>query len=603
MPLNLGPFTKYGLNWPAGMGPVGAELYCIQQGGQWTGDGLLLGAPLFDLYREVQSIFWPDDDHHAWSDLMLRTIIENRITLVQGPKDCGKTHGMAKFALVDYFAFPKNTLILMSSTDLRGLELRVWGDVKDLYNRAKAVWPEVPGFVLESKYGIFTDGHLIEGDARDIRRGLICIPVLDSEGQWTGMRRWVGVKQKRRRILADELQFYPGAYIPTLANLNKGDFKFVGVGNPIGEADPLDKLAEPKDGWDNLPEITETTTWPNMMGGVTIQFVGSDSPAIHEPGKYTYLVDRGDLEYISGFWGEDSAEWWNQGMGIRRPGINAHRVLTREAARKFGALDPVVWGGKPRQQIYGIDASYGGDRCIGVRAELGWDINGVQVLAIYEPDLIPVRVFPKNTPESQRKLPEDQIADFVKAKCDKNGIPPRNVFHDATGRGSLGTAFARIWSADTNPIEFGGKPTERPVQNDMFTYDHERRERRLMRCNEHYGNFVTELWFSFAYAVEARQIRTLPKSTLDELCAREWGRVRNDKKQIETKEDTKKRLGRSPDLADATVVACEGARRLGFVISRMEGPRAIRRQDDRWKDRLRKQAEATRKSFALNYSA
>jgi hypothetical protein len=602
MAVNLPACTKYGLNWPAGIHPVQIPLSCIQRGGQWVEDGWKQGAPLFDLYRDVQSILWPDDDHHEWSDLILKTILDERITIVQGSKDSSKTHSMAKYALVDYFAFPRNTLILMSSTDLRGLELRVWGDVKDLYNRAKEVWPEVPGFVLESKYGIFTDGQVEEGQARDIRRGLCCIPVMDSEGKWTGMRRWVGVKQKRRRVLADELQFYPSAYLPTLANLNKGNFKFVGVGNPIGEADPLDKLGEPKVGWDSLPEITETTTWKNTMGGTTIQLLGSDSPAIKHPGQYEYLIDQSDIDYIVNFWGTDTAEYWNQGMGIRRPGINAHRVLTREAARKFGAMDKVTWGAKPPIGIYAIDASYGGDRCAGCRGELGWDINGKQVLAISEPEVIPIRVFPKGTPENQKKLAEDQIAEFVKARCFDSDIPPRNVFHDATGRGSVGTAFARIWSADTNPIEFGVKPTERPVQNDMFIYDHEKRERRLTRCDEHYSKFVTELWFSFAYAVEARQIRTLPNSVLDELCAREWGTVRGGKKEVEAKEFTKKRLGRSPDFADAAVIVLEGARRLGFTINKMEGPKQMRQEDDRWKNALRQRVANTRKSYTLNYA-
>ena len=603
MAVNLTPTTTYGLFWPANAGPVAKEMHCIQKGGEWMEGNRKVGAPLFDLYRQAQSILWPDDDHHRWSDLILKTILEQRITIINGSKDSGKTHGMAKFALVDYFAFPTNTLILMSSTDLRGLELRVWGDVKDLYNRARDIWPQAPGFILDSKYGIFTDGQVEEGVARDIRRGITCIPVLDSEGRWTGMRRWIGVKQKRRRVLADELQFYPQAYLPTLANLNKGNFKFVGVGNPIGEGDPLDKLGEPKTGWDSLPEITETTTWENTMGGVTIQLVGSDSPAIHEPGKYPYLIDKGDIDYIVGFWGQDSGEYWNQAMGIRRPGVSAHRVFTQELARKFGALDDVVWAPKDRTRIYGIDASYGGDRCVGVFAELGWEINGTQVLVFTEPEIIPVKLFPKGTPDNMKKLPEDQIAEFVRARCEKLEVPPRNVFHDATGRGSLGTAFARLWSADTNPIEFGGRPTERPVQNDLFIYDHEKRERRLKRCDEHYSKFVTELWFSLRYAMEARQVRKMPKSALDELCAREWGRVRGDKIELEVKEDTKKRLGRSPDLADATVIVCEGARRLGFSIGKMEGPKKLRQMDDLWKAKLRQRAVAIRKAYTLNYAA
>ena len=47
----------------------------------------------------------------------------------------------------------------------------------------------------------------------------------------------------RRRVLADETQFYASPYLSSLANLDKGDFKGVFVGNPIGEGDP-DRIHE-----------------------------------------------------------------------------------------------------------------------------------------------------------------------------------------------------------------------------------------------------------------------------------------------------------------------------------------------------------------------
>lgn len=592
----------FGLDWPADSKRVEILKYCIRQGGEWTQNGKRVGAPLFDLYREMQSCLWPDYDHSDWSDLFLRTILDERFTLVAAPKDSGKTNGMARFALCDYFCFPDETLILMSSTDLRGLQLRVWGEIKDLFNRARDTWSNAPGFAVDSLYGIFTDQVGDDGTARDIRKGLICIPVTDSEGKWTGMRRWVGVKQKRRRVLADELQFYPAPYISTLSNLDKGDFKFVGCGNPIGEGDPLDKLSEPQDGWDSLPEVTTTTTWRNRFGGVTINFVGSDSPAIRNPGQFTYLINQGDIDRIITYWGKDSAEYWNQALGVRRPGISARRVLTRDMARQFGALDNVIWKGSGTVKIVGLDAAYGGDRCVLIVLEFGLDINGVQVAALSAPQLVPVKLYAKSVPESERLLPEDQIATFVRDTCERLGIAPSNVFYDSTGRGSLGTSFARIWSADVNPIEFGGSPSTNPVCSDLYILDEKTKQKRLKRADEHYSKRVTELWFAVRYCVEGRQLRDLPEAVLDEFAAREWMRTKQNKIELESKEDMKPRFGRSPDLADAASIAMAGAIRLGFRIKRLEAPQQAR-LDEQWKDKLRQLADQERRSYNLNLAA
>jgi len=574
------------------------EREAIKRGGRWMKDGKEFGRGLFFHYRRIQSLIWPEDDHHRWSDLMLKSFVEETITAVLGPKDSSKTRSMAKFGLTDYFCFPNDTLILMSSTDIRGLELRVWGDLKSLFNRALEVWPSAPGNLLDSSHGIFTDGGTDHGEPRDMRRGIICIPTIGSNGQWQGLKNYCGIKQKRRRLLGDEVQLMLSPYLSSLSNLNKGDFKGIFIGNPIGEGDPLDKISEPEEGWESQPEPETTTTWRNRMGGVTVQLVGTDSPAIKEPGKYQYLLNQKDIDYVVNFWTKNSVEYWNQVIGIRKPGINEHKVVTRDMVRQFGAQLDVVWRGLKTIKVYALDASYGGDRCVGGEIEFGLDINGISVISCGRPVVIPIIVYPKSVPENERKTPEDQIAEFVKKDCESKNIPASNVFYDSTGRGSLGTAFARVWSADVNPVEFGGKATERPVCSDLFIWDEETKERRLQRCDELYSKFVTELWFSARFVIEGAQSRNLPNEVVDELCAREWKQVKGNKKEVEIKEETKKRIGRSPDCADWYVIAVEGARRLSFMIRRMEAPQAREKNED-WKEDLRQKHKKLRRSFML----
>jgi hypothetical protein len=271
-------------------------------------------------------------------------------------------------------------------------------------------------------------------------------------------------------------------------------------------------------------------------------------------------------------------------------------------AKKFGAQDEVIWKGSPLVKVYAVDAGYGGDRCIGGDATFGTDINNKQVLALTMPRVIPIRVYGKAVPEAERLSPEDQIAEYVKADCERLGIPAGHVGHDSTGRGSLGSAFARLWRTETNPIEFGGSPTLRPVSADLYIYDEKLKKKRLKRCDEHYSKRISELHFSVRYVIEASQMRGLPNDVLDELARREWGRVKGDKIEVESKDDYKERYGRSPDLADWCAIIVEMARRLGFQIARLDNAKQ-REEDDQWKRDLRLRARKLQEAHRLNYAA
>jgi len=82
------------------------------------------------------------------------------------------------------------------------------------------------------------------------------------------------------------------------------------------------------------------------------------------------------------------------------------------------------------------------------------------------------------------------------------------------------------------------------------------------------------------------------------LCAREWKRTKLDKIEVETKGETKDRLGRSPDLADHAAILVEGARQLGFQIARMQSEKA-KNEDTTWKQDLRLRAKKFRQSYQL----
>lgn len=598
------PIPYAGVIFPPHETRISQEMYFITKGGQWTRrDGGTAGLGNFEHYKKFMGLLWPDMDQHRWFLLMLEEYLNNILTCVIGPKDSSKTQSMAMIALADYYCFPYNTLGLVSSTDVRGLELRVYGAIKSLHTAAQARFPFLPGKLVDSKHALCTD-DLDEDGVRDMRRGIICIPCVGSQGQFVGgLQKYVGIKQERRRLYADETQFMKASFMDSLANLNSRNFKGMFIGNPLGDGDPLDKLAEPKGGWSSIHEPDKTTVWNTRdIGGRCINLIGTDSPNFDYPQdeapRFPYLINKQAMERVEARWGTNSFQYYSQCKGIRMTGMDAMRVLTRDLCLQFHAMEPLFWLNETRTKIYAVDAAYGnigGDRCIGGYIEFGRDVTGKVMMRVDMPVTIPVKPV-----GLAGRTPEDQIAAYVREACEKEQIPPGNVFYDATGRGSLGTSFARLWSADVNPIEFGGSPSERPVTSEMMIKDHKTGEMRLMKANERFSKFVTELWWSVRYVIESGQLRGLPEDVMSEGCRRLWRLVKGNKIEIETKADMKERTGESPDLFDWLVTCVEGARRLGFEISRMS-VNAPQTGKDRLMDTLRQEANRRAAARQLTY--
>jgi hypothetical protein len=382
------------------------------------------------------------------------------------------------------------------------------------------------------------------------------------------------------------------------------DFKCIVLGNPLDPMDSLGKAAEPEEGWNSVGEPDKTIIWKTRFkNGKCVNLIGTDSPNFDfpqdKPPRYPYLIHKGTIESTVSFYGRDSLQYYSQCKGVMKTGLIARRVINSQLCKKFNAHEAAIWGGDfKRTRIYALDAAYGsigGDRCVGLYVEFGKDVEGSTLLEVHPPVLVPVSV-------RNEKMPEDQIAEYVKQECLNLGIPPEFVYYDSTGRGSLGTAFARIWSAYVNPVEFGGNPTNRPVCQDMYITDPKTKIKRLKLCSEHFSKFVTELWFSVRYIIEAGQMRGLPRDVMEEGCMREWKMVKGFKVEIETKDEMKVRMGRSPDLFDALVIGCEGARRRGFQIGKL----ALNDESDSgfrdWAKKQTNKIEAIKTRTSLAYS-
>lgn len=568
----------------------------VRRGGEVIHEGKAHGDGLFAHYKGAMKALWPWFQWHRWADLLIRAFVENKEVGVMGPGSSGKTFCSAAFALATYYIWPKGTTIIMSTTTRDGLQLRIWGSVKELHKEAKQRRAWLPGKVFEAKYALATvDGDAEPGEGIDFRDGIIGVACRVG-GQFVGISNYVGIKNDRIILAADEASLMPRGFLDSAANLRKNpSFKLIALGNPKDRNDALGVVCEPhpsEGGWDGLPHKEETRTWKTRTrGGLAVQICGYDTPnKDFAPGLNPYkgIITpeqiAADLEY----YGRDSLQFAMMNLGVMPRDGGNRRVVTVQLCEEKRAFDEPVWYGDARlTRVLGLDAAYsgtGGDRCVLVDMTFGPDKDGRQIIAFNGPPIIvPVDV-------KSGTIPEEQIAMFVMRHAVAAGVTPERFALDSTGRGTLVSALARLWSPDVVAVEFGGKPVDRPVRpGDPRTEV------------EAYDRKVTALWFSSRLVVESGQLRAMPREVAEEGAMREWGVAKSGKVEVEPKRKTKERMGRSPDLYDAFVVAIEVARMRGFSIASGAAPGIVRTRTPRWVQRMHMDARNTRGQMELSY--
>lgn len=606
------PLIRFGLQFPNGTSDVEIECHMIRRGGSFLmpGSTQTFGNGLFWHYKRLATLLWPELVWHKWNELQLSEYLKNRVLGIMGPASSGKTNTAAVCSLCDYYCFADCITILVCSTTKERMQDRIFGEIKKYHRLARSRWPSLPGYPIDGRMRIVTEAVDESKEGRDFRNGIIGVAAL-SGGDFRGISEFIGIKNEHVRVVFDELQMLPSAILLALSNLDKNpDFKATGLGNPKETTDALGTLCEPSyeaGGWDGgIDQTAVTKTWPTHYGGVCIQLVGTDSP--NYDGKLGIpIICKDDIDRDIARYGKDSLKFTMMNQGMMPRGQGSKRVMTRQMCMKNLAMEDPQWLNQSRVKIAALDAAYGGvggDRCMFCEIQFGYESNTLdmeeldasllvnqtpnkrthkQLLAII--DLIPVPVKAGMKDES----PEDQIVSFVKAQCTTRNIPAQNFFFDAGMRSGLVSAFSRLWSPQTNPIDCGGVPSDRQVSAKIEK-----------TCREYYSKFVTELWYSVRLIVEAGQFRGMRESCLIEFCQREWGVTAGNKTELESKVDFKEKFGRSPDAADCIAIACEGARRLGFVIDEPIA-KEFKKENDAWKLKLRIKARESWKEGALKY--
>lgn len=551
--------NKYGKNWDRNLSDIAIEMTCIRWGGRWESNstGKECGLGLEYHYHQLYRLLWPEEFWDECDEKIINQLIKGGVQGLVGYASAGKTHAMTAFALCLYFSFPTGTTIVMSTTTIPDLENRIWGQTMNLYNRAKARYPDLPGHCIASKHCIVTEQDEVEG--QDFRNGLKGRACKVGE-KWVGLGPYVGIHGDRVVILADEAQLMPPGYFEVVGNLASNKWWLLAAsGNPNDPTTSFGRVCEPKIGWDLLEQGDGDQVWESKTGQV-LRLDGLFAPNLrpgagNEPCKNK--ISHRYINYIRDTYGEGSFQWnmWVRAKFILQ--ILEKRLFIRKFAEQHRAFDDPMFGEEPLTHLFAIDAAYGaigGDRCVGGHFRFGKCTDGKIRLALKSgPLLIPVKA-------GGDVLPENQIVFWVREYCERNDIPASHVGLDSTGRGSLVSSFAKVWSPDIIAIEFGGKPSERPDPQNP---------RRLAK--EGYFNFASEMAFALRSCIEADQFRGLTLDICMEAEMRAWYNAgKSQFQQIEPKEETRDRIKRSPDLLDMAICGLELARRLGFVLGEKE---------------------------------
>lgn len=595
------------------------ERFMLRNGGRWIGkEGKEYGLGLLQHFKNYWAELWPDDSQTRWTDLILKEIIENQFVGIVGPASSWKTSTVARLALMDWSLFPQCTTVIMSSTDMEGLRSRVYGETTKMWGIAYSRFPWWPGHPIDHKC-VIANEDVEEDVVRDTRNAIVGVPNKTADGKVQGLGKFAGRKNVRVWSVCDETQFCERSFLDAQNNLvnngpnlvpglkrdefgipiknNDGDviplrgYKgvFIGNPNPTRPENCLHLVCEPDCGWAGVPDDGKTKTWiakqvPNSVVKAKVCALdGKDSPNNDFPGDEPHWPQLTNSRTLAQYQ-KDSEAYWTQGRGVVKLGLSGTKIITREVCDLNHTSSGCVFIGDEKPRSIGFaDIAYGGvggDRCICGHLKFGKCVDGTVRMLFNPLVLVPVAI-------REDIIPEDQIAAFIRKYMESNSVEPEDFFFD--GRGSMAMSFAKLWSPLVNSVEFGGRPTERPAGPDLFTVDKDTKARRPKLAHEHYSKFVSELWWSWRYAIESDQVRGLPLDAIMDAAPREWSEVANHKIDIETKKEMKKRTGCSPDLADAIVIGIEGARRKGFQITKLAKESSIKKEDSLQKLHLKHQ--------------
>jgi len=443
----------------------------------------------------------------------------------------------------------------LATTSFDGLKSRMWSDLMAAVETAQFPCPfKVTSTSNEMKIRVKEEGGS-KADEKYMIEGFAIAA--------NGAGRIQGKHAGRRRLGLDEAQELPDAI--WTAEVNAGtapDFKSVRLANPVEKLSRFGRdCCEPAAGWSSIHD--SDLSWRGKNNRLVLHFDGLQchnsklyvdmgrgaiTREEYEKRKLPFMISAEYIEKVRESPGEGSLEWWMYVRGFFPTDGLVDKVFPDQLIERMG--QEWEWD-LPPEKMSVLDPAYEHDNCVLHHGEFGKRRDGKMAMLFKET----VCIVPK-VGEDDKRTKDEQIAEAVKDSCVDWGTKPQHYAQDTTGNGrSVYSHLSRTWSRLVEGVEFGGKPSERPIDTETDK-----------KCEDLYAYFVDELHFRAARWAQSGQVgglNNLDERTKEDLGARRYF-VINRKRRVETKKELKKRLGRSPDFGDAFILASEIMVRLGY---------------------------------------
>lgn len=541
------------------------ELYCYKIGHSIAKGGLGRAGH----FKKITEILWPVGEKvergkfqfiwHPWAEKMNEFTHEHPVTHVQYPHlsvsgcgSSGKSMFFSAYALVNWLCDPPNTLVAATSVDIPSARKRVWAFISKLFNSVGCL----PGKLVDSQCKIVT---MVGGQRKPDDSG-ICIIAASRTKEREAVEKIIGMKNSRVFFIADELpELSPAILDACFANLSKNPlFQLVGLGNFKSRYDPFGELTTPTSGYDMLSVDDED--WETKYGWC-IRFDGTKSPnVLLRRDEYPKIYGIKDLKNDMDLYGPTSALYWRYCRSFETLAGVEKTVYSESDLLVGKAYDQPIWVGN-YVNVAASDPAYtnGGDRFILYFGKYGMTTDGKMTIAFDS-----YKLLREDVGKMSQRNRSYQMADQIKAECEKRGVQPKHYAQDTTTAGSaLADVVSEVWSPKIYRVDFSGLATERIASTDGKI------SRQL------YVNRISELWYTGREFVRYGQIKGLHKETARELKARLYSDVKGSEGArivVEPKKDMKTRLLFSPDLGDAAMILVDLCReRLGAIPSKMTG--------------------------------
>ncbi len=543
---NSGYIERYGHKFPRDTAnDLNIELACYARRNEFPTDQ----TPEFH-FRRAWAIMWPEFEWNEWMDLLVWGWCNYRIICVIGHTRASKSFGTAYISLLDYIAHPFATSTTFTTTKFDALKTRMWSDLGHAIDhcRVREQLLQVFKYTSTSNEMKFCRRNAAETGAEKFAiQGV----ATDSADSTAGKIR--GQHTDRRRIVGDEADDIGDAIYMAIDNaMSAPDFKTALLSQPTERLNEFGKRCAPRAGWSSIhdTDLFWETTQP---GGICLHFDGLQSPNI-KAGRtvFPYLITQQYIDDQRTMHGAESIEWWMWVRGFPPPDGTVAKIWP------FGTIEKAMAScvfDFPPTPFATLDPAFDFDDCVLIIGAYGKLRDGCPCALAKKSIKI------KIAEGRDRLLKEQQIADEVMRICKEEKVDPEDFIQDATGNAQGVLALLRTkWSPKVQGCYFGGEATERPLR-----FNDPKKACDLVRY------FVTELWCRASYLAADGMLcglGKLDKKTVDDLSTRKYTLRQHGeakKMQAETKEELKKRLGRSPDYGDTFCLIGELMMRRGLL--------------------------------------